>query len=406
MNNLSHRFRAFLPLLAILLLTIRSIVAQSLIPAPVLHGPSPEVMEYQHPAQAELYRLRFVNEDQGAISGSRDGGKNWLVLGHVLVHDEQVSNQGYTASKWSPESAVCATAVNAIHVRTGYNPTDDLAVVFSILPKEMLTDEGRKLQSFYGPDASIYTDFAGGTGIFGGHWSPLLGNPIELEQNGALTALPLNYVPKKGDIFIIRVFYPLNAPKAIIFENKFGGMITVVNWDESEKIIGQVLNPVAGVGRFFGGQYADVGRLRANHSGVIDINVSPVGGIGGFQIVPRAHAMSPQMDGTRIGNQWMVVGPLDARDPSWEGVGPLFAGYLIPNWAPEDWRASNWQRRLAADTIAQVRIDNGPWQSMPRFQLDPDMAKPLPEWANTALFHVSHFRILLPSISALRSEMD
>lgn len=337
-----------------------------------------------------------MNDANGDIAGSRDGGKTWQPLGHVLYYTEKVTDQGYTASKWAPSSAISATAVNAIHIRTGYNAKDDKGIVFSILPKEMTTELGRRLQSFSSPDA-IITDIPGGTGIFGGHWAPILGNPIALQQtDGTLTPLPDKYRPKRGDIFVIRVLQAVDSPKEIDFENRFGGFITVIGWDDSEKVIGQVLKPVEGVGRFWGTQYTDVGRLRANHNGVIDISVAPMGQVGGIQIIPREHAMSPEMTRARTMTQWMVVGPLDARDPSWEGVAPLFLGYLQPSWSADDWNASDWRDRVLSRTLVQVRMNNGPWQPMPTFSLDPNLNKPMPEWANTALQDMTHLRILLP----------
>jgi hypothetical protein len=362
---------------------------------PLTHGPSPEVLAFQHSPTLEIYRLRIVNAVNGEISGSRDGGKSWQPLGHVLSPSTKVTLQGYTASKWAQFSAVSATAVNAIHIRTGYNAKDDKGVVFSILPKEMTTEEGQKYQSFSSPDA-MTTDIPAGTGIFGGHWAPILGNPIALEQHGQLLPLPMQYVPQTGDIYVIRVLEARNSPKAIDFENRFGGFITLIGWDDSEMVIGQVLKPVEGVGRFWGGQYAGVGRLRANHNGVIDVSASPTGMVGGIQILPRVHAMSPEMTRARTMTQWMVVGPLDARDPSWEGVSPLFLGYLRPSWAADDLTAPNWRALLADRTLVQVRIKNGPWQPMPTFSMDPDMSKPLPEWSNTALEDMTNLRILLP----------
>ncbi|MHB9024746.1 MAG: hypothetical protein ACYC7E_11325 [Armatimonadota bacterium] len=360
------------------------------------HGPSPEVSAYQQSKRVEIYRLRIVNDSNGEVAGSRDGGTTWQNLGLVTHYTEKVTKQGYTASKWAPIGAVAATAVNAIHLRTGYNANDDKGIVFSILPKEMRTEAGVKLQSFLSPDASIYTDIPGGTGIFGGHWAPILGNPVFLEKPEGLQRIPDGYIPRRGDVLIIPVIEPLDAPREIIFENRFGGFITAIDWNGGSRLIGQVLKPVAGVGRFTGTQYTGVGRLRANHNGVIDISVSPFQTIGGFQILPREHAMSPEMTRARTMTQWMVVGPLDARDPSWEGVAPLFLGYLRPDWSDDDWAGPDWLRKVTSRVLVDVRIKEGPWQPMPSFTFDPDLRKPLPEWCMTALQDVTHIRIFMP----------
>lgn len=395
-------FTSMITFLLLMLTSLSAVAQQDEIVAPLqpppVHGPSPEIADYQQIEQREIYRLRIVNDENGTISGSRDEGESWQPLGTVLGYTEQVTLQGYTASKWARIGAIAATAVNAIHIRTGYNPTDDKGVVFSILPREMLTDAGKKLQSFFSADSSIYTDIAAGTAIFGGHWSPILGNQVFLENDGNVTPMPENYLPRKGDVMLVRVLRPTNSPKSVIFENRFGGFISIIGWDDKATVVGQVLRPVAGVGRFLGTQYADVGRLRANHNGVIDVSVSPFGAVGGFQILPREHAMSPEMVRARTMTQWMVIGPLDARDPSWEGVAPLFLNYLCPSWEKDDWEAPNWRERVAARTLVDVRIQNGPWRPMPHFILDPDLSKPFPEWANYALQDITHIRILFPSV--------
>jgi hypothetical protein len=364
------------------------------------HGPSPEVLAQQNVQKVEIYRLRIVNDAGGTITGSRDGGKTWQPVGRVLQYTTRVSNEGYTASKWAPMSDIAATAVNAIHIRTGYNTKADKGVVFSLLPLELSGEALRKYEqrnSFVSTDSSIYTDIPGGSGIFGGEWSPILGDPIALETPDGLQPLPLNYAPKKGDVFIVRAMQAVDTPHAFIFENRFGGFIIEEAWNGEQKVIGQVLKPVQGVGRFSGAMFSDVGRLRANHNGVIDVSLSKMGEIGGFQIIPREHAMSPEMTRARTMTQWMVVGPLDARDPSWEGVAPLFLGYLRPSYGENDWDSPDWQRLVTSRVLIDCKIkDSKDWLPVPTFKLEMDMNKPLPDWANTALQDVTAFRIVLP----------
>jgi len=372
------------------------------------HGPSSEVAVQQNVKKVEIYRLRLINDAGGLIAASRDGGQSWTTIGRVLTYTTRVSNQGYTASKWGPMSAVAATAVNAIHIRTGYNVVDDRGVVFSLLPLEMSTEAVRQAQeknSFMSPDSSIYTDIPAGTGMFGGDWAPILGNPIELETPDGPAPLPENYAPKKGDVFIVRVLQPADTPHAFIFENRFGGFIIEEAWDGSQRIIGQVLKPVQGVGRFSGTAYCAAGSLRANHNGVIDISTSKMGDTGGFQIIPREHAMSTEMFKARTMTQWMVVGPLNALDPSWEGVAPLFRDYLRPSYGADDWESPDWLRLATSRVQVDVKIkDSTDWQPMPAFKLDPDTAKPFPDWANTALQDVTQIRIVLPApLSGVKS---
>ncbi|MFP3904742.1 MAG: hypothetical protein ACLFWB_10920, partial [Armatimonadota bacterium] len=197
-------------------------------------------------------------------------------------------------------------------------------------------------------------------------------------------------------------------------------------WIEYEsqppRLIGQVLRPVVGIGRFEGTLSAAPGRLRANHCGVIDISTSPVGKVGGFQIVPREHASSPEVPYISTNTQWMVVGPADVRDPSWEGTPPLFAGYLLPSYRADDITGGHedWMNRTLSRLMVQVRYNGGEWENMPRVTLDPDAIEdnakqsgsgrqglrripanlnpysPLPAAASTALSGISHLRIVFP----------
>ncbi|HIE52676.1 MAG TPA: hypothetical protein EYP85_13045 [Armatimonadetes bacterium] len=354
-------------------------------------GPSPEVEAENQPEFVELYRLRLVNVRGGEIAVSTNGGGDWQVLGRVLVPTERVDRRGFTASKWAPIGTVCATAVNALHLKADHNERDDRGVVFSLVPQEAGRPDYR---SGANPTASIYTDIPAGTGIFGGGWAPFVGNPIFLEREEGLEALPRGYVPRRGDALVILVQRPAKYPCEIVFENRFGGLITLRYSDLQQKVIGQVLRPVLGIGRFAGTRFAAKGRLRANHPGVIDISTSPVGQVGGFQIVPANHAMSPETWYVRQYTQWLVVGPLNALDPSWEGVAPLFSYFLQPRYAPDDLRSLG---RLVRRVQVQVKLRGQEgWQLMPQRVAPADPNAPLPEEAYTALKEVTHIRILLP----------
>ncbi|HOF88590.1 MAG TPA: hypothetical protein PLZ36_10870 [Armatimonadota bacterium] len=356
-------------------------------PAPTpawAHAPSTELLPHQQSARREVCRLRIVNDTGGLITGSLDAGQSWEMLGSVVIPALHVTDHGYTAAQWAPDGAVAATAVNSIHLCSGHD--GQKAFLFSLCPKELISEEGKKLQSFAAKSAGIYTDIPGGTAIFGGAWSPAVGSPLGLERHGEVTPLPANYIPKKGDIYIIRVMMPLDTPRAIVFENRFSGIITEETWDGTSRPVGQVLKPVVGIGRFYGGQYAEAGALRANHSGVICISVSPRGQLGGFQILPKAHAMSAEMISARSLTQWMVIGPLDARAPSWEGVAPFYRDYLRPCWTPG-----------SEHYYVDIRVKDGPWQPIPPMGLLADQTKPLPDWAWNALAHVTHIRINFPN---------
>lgn len=351
-----------------------------------------------NPDFIRLYTISVSNKVNGPVYVTTDEGKSWLYQGKVLFPCSRVNDNGYTASKWAPDGAVAATAVNAIHIKTALS-TKDRGVVFSIVPKEMQNPPSY-YNSFLSPDSSIYTDIPAGTSIFGGGFSPFVGDPVSSRTvSGESGPIGEKYVPSVGDTIMIDVLRPKKYPREIIFENRFGGLIKIDYNGADETVIGQVLKPVEGAGRFQGTQFADVGRIRANHPGVIDVSTSPVGSIGGFQIIPSQHGMSPEMGKAREMTQWMVIGPVSALGQKLEGQPPFFLSYLQPRYKPMDLNASDkeWLDNLLGRIIVDVRFEgSSEWQPMPRVFLDGDLRKPLPSWANTALKNVTHIRILFP----------
>jgi hypothetical protein len=307
--------------------------------------------------------------------------------------------KGYTASKWSKAGCVAAPAVNAIHLKVDTNVTGDYGVIFSILPKNFLKMP-KDYQSYLSPDASIYTNIWGGHGIFGGGYAPFVGSPIYLEKNeDILEPLPLGYKPATGDVLVIKVLRPDPMPKEIVFENRFGGRIFLRYAGREPRVVGQVLRPVIGAGRFLGTQYAETGRVRANHSGVIDISTAQEKRFGGFQIIPAGHGMSPEMITARTMSQWMVVGPLGADDPSWENTGPLFAYFLRPSYRADDLEDPDWKKKLARRYLVQIKYrqteEDALWNFFDRthYQLN----TPLPAKAMKDFDNIELIRIYMPN---------
>ncbi len=347
-------------------------------------GPSPEIVAEQAPRLRSLFTIRVENRTEGAIEALTPDGER-PALGHVLAPCENVNSAGYTASKWAPDSAVCGTAVNAIHIHVSNSQETGNGAVFSLIPLE-LAQAPANWQSFRNEEASIVTDIPAGTGIFGGWWSPFSGSSVELEGAGAL---PEGYVPRLGDVLLIRVEEPVPYPSCLEFENRFGGLIRLVDAEGGERVIGQVLRPVIGVGRFEGSTYAGLGRIRAAHPGVICVSTCRLGELGGFQIIPANHAMSPEMVYAREKTQWMVVGPVSALDPSWEGIAPLFRGYIRPvQGEPEG------LEEYLGRFLVECRLDGGDWGPLPEASSPRDQ---LPEECGWALRHVTHIRILFPT---------
>ena len=363
----------------------------------LLHGPSPEIAPEQNEPMIEIARLRMQNTAGGLIEGSRDGGATWKTIGHITNPTIRVNRKGFNASKYAPIGTVAASAVNAMHLKASQNTEENRGVIWSLAPAPEEHINNASLQSEVSPESAAYTDIPGGSGIFGGPFTPFVGNHIFLDNDrvNKLLPLPSEYVPKVGDVWVIPIERPKHYPKALVFENRFGGRITIQYRDEEPRIIGEVLRPVLGIGRFQGSYFADVGRVRANHCGVIDIATCPHGKTGSFQIVPANHAMSPETDYIRELTQWMVVGPASVTDPSREGTAPLFSQFIRPRYDHKDVWDDDPVEGMAGRFLIQVKkAGSDQWQPMPTLWLDPN--KPLPSWAGTALADVTEIGIMFP----------
>jgi len=349
-------------------------------------------------AAHEILRLRIVNDAGGEVSASADGGLTWQVLGHVLRYTTQANRKGYTASKWVPAGHVAATAVNAIHLNVGLNEEDDRGIIFSILPRQFVAPP-KDYRSFLSPDSSIYTDIPAGEGIFGGRFAPFVGSPVYTSGPcGELAPVESGYVPRQGDRLVIVVLQPQPYPISVEFENWTGGSIRMRYLDGRETLLGYVVRPVRGVGRFEGALYTGLGRIRANHAGVIDISTSPVGCLGAFQIIPFGHSLSPEMNLAWERTQWMIVGPVNDDSPLWQGLMPLFYQHIRPDYLPGDLYGRDWESSLLARFLVDADTGSG-WGPMPLERLAADASAPLPGWADQALGELRRIRILFPLTS-------
>ena len=376
----------------------------------------------------EVYRLRLVNDAQGSIAVSRDNGFSWEQVGHVLSPVEKLSAE--EKRPWSPIRVVASTGVNSIAIRTDNlaSPattqgakTDVIGQVFTILPKRApAASSGRNAPPASSLKSVMQTDIKPGEGIFGDVWVPISGNPVFLETPGTseipriagtattpaqsenpagLTRIPQGYTPKRGDVLVIRVMQPKNSPQGYIFENHFGGAVTEWGWDDSKRTIGEVLMPVCGIGHIEETAFADAGRLSSSMNGKLDISVAPTGKVGGFSVLLCEKGMTADMMRARALPECMVVGQFDSRDPSWAGMAPLFLGYLHPRWSQGDFDKKNdWLEKVTARVQIDICLDNSmdehgnpAWIPMPRDFIE----RPALEW-NTALAHVTQFRLLLP----------
>jgi len=352
---------------------------------------SAQVSYENNPKFEEIFRIRIVNQPGGSIEVSSNAGISWETMGKVIYPTVKTNAKSYKAARWVDDGKVAATSVNAIHLKTA-TATDGSGIIFSLLPVEFVkTNKARR--SYLSPDASIYTDIAAGEGIFGGDFSPFVGNTIMVSRSSAsVQPLLVNYIPQIGDKIYIIAERPIDYPKEMVFENKFGGKISLAYFNGGERLIGRVLRPVVGVGRFEGSKFAGVGRIRANHAGVIDVSTSRLGKVGGFQIVPAEHGS--EMSYVRTSTQWMVIG----NDQPLEGRAPFFKYFIRPTFSENDLAAKDWENKLLERFLVEVKLKgNDHWQPMPVVEFDDYyLTGDLPLWANDVLKDVTNIRILFP----------
>lgn len=348
-----------------------------------------------NPEFAEQYRIKVWNSAGGTIEVSPDKGKSWRQVGRVIYPSARTNSDAYAAAAWVPDGKVAATAVNAIHLKVS-TEADGRGVIFSLLPRELLV-KPPGYRSYFNPSSSIYTDIPAGTAIFGGGYAPYVGNIILLSRPGyAIVAWPAGYPPQIDDKIYILVDKPVDYPKEIVLENKKDGAVTITYFNGSARTVGRVVRPVAGVGRFEGTKYASVGRIRANHAGVIDVSTSRLGAIGGFQIVPAQHGASLKYP--LVSSQWLVIGPLDASGEAYEGRAPFFKYFIKPVYGPEDLSAEAWEEKLLDRFLVEVKLKGSDkWQPLMEWEFnDYFLTGPVPNWANNALREITAIRILFP----------
>lgn len=299
-------------------------------------------------SREEQYRIVIDNTVSGSIKVSTDQGQTWAPVGSV-IHPingvtHEIGDMEFTASDWALVGSVTATAVNAIHLKAAQLSVH--AAVFSILPLEFLSD-APVTGSFRDDVTTIFTDIPAAHGIFGPPFAPRVGDPILVQQTptSSFEPWPPGHALKTGERMMIIAQAPITPTWQIEIENRFGGNVTYFD-GKTTMTIGMVYRPVAGVGRFGGTVFQDVGKIRANHPGVLCVSTSPVGTEGGFQIVPAFHCNSSNLTYVKNYPVYLVIGPVNARSKALEGTPPIFNGLIRPG-----------------DSV-EVRI-GGIWQSIP-----------------------------------------
>lgn len=394
-----------------------------------------EVAEENNPTLTLKHKIYIENFTNGNVSVVSLQGVH-TVIGTVYrpATAAKDSSDGFWAAhydKGSDGSFSCVTAIgaNAMHLKVGpqasYDPLNPSAWApkqISVGIQEDYTHAGGSYSN-----SMIYTSVPGGTNIFGGSCAPYVGNPVKYyTPDGKWESLDRYFagnfskeVPKRLMIEVYQASTSNGSPDYIEFENWAGGDVVggqtkatngrvLVHYPSgTQKYVADVIQRVQGTGRFVGSEYAEVGRLRAAHPGVICFSTSPKVGYtnnpslrGGFQFVPANHAKylsyDLQQDSFIGRDQWGIIAYKGASadllydpdyvingsvsyDPVWEGVAPLFAEYITPRHIPNN---------PANSTYFKVSGDFGAtWQDCPTIQGVTDAAtSPVATWTNIRLY--------------------
>ncbi|GAA1504061.1 hypothetical protein BJ978_000330 [Agromyces terreus] len=391
------------------------------------------VVSENDPTLTHQYDIYINNIVGGAID--KVVGSVHTRAGNVLrpVTAVTAADAGFWATKYDKaldgtRSVLVANSVYALHVKVGpdsaYDPADPqawTARIFTVRPKEFHANSGGTYSA-----STLYTDIAGGSQIFGGYSSPPSGSSVKYLAGGTWKPITEYYSdgnwakPVPGHL-LFSVYKPTTENGTIDyieFENwAAGDTVAGVTKAQNGRIllhypalapvhIADVLQRVAGTGRFHGTEFAKVGQLTTNHPGAITISTSPRVGwvnyntqsdlLGGFQIVPANHAkfLHHQLGQQAFfgRTQWLIVGPAGSSSamltdpryligsqlsysPGWEGIAPLFGGYLRTTMVAGD---------TANSTYAEVSTDFGvTWNAMPSISGTTELpTSPAANWTN------------------------
>lgn len=264
-------------------------------------------------------------------------------VGRVLAFPTSSRHPGFTASKYGIGGQIIASAANTHHIQIDVE--EGAGRTMSIVPM-------RTYVAASGENSSFVIEGEGGLGIWG-EYAPYVGSPVYIiNQAGQPVLFNTPQVYKFAKAIEIRVYEPDDTIEYFQVENKLRGRAWYHD-ATGDHDFGVVEQTVSSTGRFEGTVYEGVGMVRANHPGVVCISTSERGRVGGFQIVPRSHTFSHELQRTRKMSQYIVL-----RGPEFEdltGQPPFYRGHVRPG----DETAQN---RMAGRVICMI---NGEWQDVP-----------------------------------------
>ena len=303
-------------------------------------------------AEKKLFEIRIPMEKGASVSVTTADGTTREV-GTVTALPTKTRWPSYTASAWSTPGTVCASAVNAIHMLVSVEK--DKGRTMSVIPQETIAPAA-------GPGTSVVISSKAGESLFGA-WAPPVGSAVFVRRpDGSEAPLSAGNLPKAKDTLIIIANEDDALPYMVNIENRPGGR--VIAWSRSGyELLGRVIRPLGGTGRFEGTLFQRTGAIRANHSGVIDVSTTPRGKTGGFQIIPWDHALkSKEMQNVWNMTQWLVIGPADGKSMM-GGTPPLFKKGLVSGPATGEKLWDPWST-YGRKSLVLARYNNGKWQRL------------------------------------------
>ena len=395
----------------------------------------PEVASENAPTYTLTHKIYIENFANGSVSVIDFSGKH-TIIGYVYrpATVAKNSSDGFWAAHYDKGidgtySCVTGIGANAMHLKVGPQAAYDPLNPNAWAPKQIsvgIKEDYDHANGSYS-NSMIYTSVPGGTNIFGGSCAPYVGSPVKYyTANGTWESLDSYFngdftkqIPKRLLIEVYKATTENGEIEYIEFENwaagdtvagvtqTGNGHVSVHYSNGVTKYIADVIQRVQGTGRFSGSEYAEVGRLRAAHPGVICFSTSPKSGFtnnsnlrGGFQFVPANHAKylsyTLNQDSFIDRDQWGIIAHIGATadelydsnyvidgqvsyDPVWEGVAPLFAEFLTPRHIPGN---------QANSTYFVVSNDFGEtWSECPAIQGVTDAEdSPVATWTNIRIY--------------------
>jgi hypothetical protein len=250
---------------------------------------------------------------------------------------------GFTASKYGIGGQVIASAANAHHIQVSVESGEGRTI--SLIPSETFVAAS-------GMGTSFVVEGVGGAGLWG-RYAPFVGSPVYIINQVGVPVLFNNMdLFKYARAIEIRVYRPDDEIEYIEIENKEGGLAWYHD-GEGDHQFAVVESGVTGTGRFEGSLYQSLGKVRANHPGVICVSTTNKYDIGGFQIVPLTHTYSKELQKTRRMSQYIVLRGVDFEDLT--GHAPFFREFIRPGESED-----------ASSRVGSVvcRIE-GQWRELP-----------------------------------------